>query len=136
MSDVVLNCEVEIIPNNQGDIALSFKVNNPSEQIIEIQYFQPFTDFVLKAYSNQSELSVIQPSYDTGIQPTNVTLASGETTRIETPIYLRFDPNVPPSGGDTPTQWTLLHVPTPVLLKFSLQFDGVDVETCEAYFTL
>ena len=58
--------------------------------------------------------------------------AAGTSARIETPIRLRFDPDVPPSGGDVPTRWTLQHDPVRVVLRATPHLEGAPVGLCEA----
>ncbi len=68
------------------------------------------------------------------VQPDTMTIVPGATVRIETPVQLRFDPRVPPSGGDVSTRWSLPHVPVPVRVQAALQLTGVTVGSCEARF--
>jgi hypothetical protein len=135
MNDVMLTCELEALSTFGGEIALSFHLRNPSDHPINIRYFKPFVGFDLSVYADDGQISIVQPAYDTGLQPISITLAAGETTQIDTPIRLRFDPNVKTSGGDVPTLWTLRHLPVPVLLRAIVQLSGATVTPCEVRFS-
>jgi len=134
MKDATLSCEIEVIPTSGSEASLAFNVRNPGSQPLNVQYFTPFTNFNLTAQADDGEVQLIQPAYETGVQPMMLTIAAGETVRIETPIQLRFDPNIDPSGGNVPTQWTLRHVPAPVLLQVTMQLNGANVEPCKVRF--
>jgi len=134
MDKATLTCEIEAIPTTDGEITLAFNVRNPGNQPMNVQYFTPFTDFNLTAQAEDGEVQLIQPAYDTGVQPITITIDSGEIVRIDTPIQLRFDPNIDPSGGDVPTQWTLRHVPAPVILRATMHLNGATVKPCEVHF--
>lgn len=112
-----LECQIELITTDAGDIHLAFLVRNTGEEKVSFMYFEPFCDFELEVRSGELGLPLIQPLYDTGIRPVRVTLAEGIVKRIETPIYIRFDPDVGPAGGDEPTRWSIRHVPMPVVIE-------------------
>lgn len=134
MNDVTLNCEMETIPTADGAF-IAFNLRNPENKTTTVQYFSPFSDFDLRAIAADGEVPLIQPTYDTGVQPMTLTIPAYESVRIDTPIQLRFDPNIGPSGGDVPTQWTLRCMPAPVLLLVKVRLNGATVLPCEAHFT-
>lgn len=127
-----LACTLQLVPAGGREIGLAFELRNPGARAVTAQYFNPFLDFALTAHADDGEIPIVQPGYDTGQQPIAVTIPAGESIRIETPIRLRFDPDVPPSGGNVPTVWTLQHTPVPVLLRATLSLEGVTVGPCEA----
>jgi hypothetical protein len=131
MKNYKLMCELDLTPR-QSEAGMGFKLQNIADSPITVQYFMPFADFELRAFTDEGQpIPVIQPAYDTGVQPVSVTLAAGETIRLETPIRLQFDPNMAPSGGDDPTLWTLQHAPTPVRLQVTMQFGDLELAPCE-----
>jgi len=132
MKNYQLMCELDLTPR-QGEVGLGFKLQNVTDSPITVQYFMPFADFELRAFTDEGQpIPIIQPAYDTGVQPVTVTLAAGETIRLATPIRLQFDPNMAPSGGDDATLWTLQHSPTPVRLQVSMHLGELEIEPCEA----
>ena len=52
--------------------------------------------------------------------------------QLVTPIHLRFDPKVPPSGGDDPMVWSIRSAPVPVTLRATLAISGMPVTIAEA----
>ena len=134
MSNDSLSSELEVAPKEDGEFALTFHLLNQGQNTIGVTYNVPFADFDLRVYAgNKEEVEVVQPAYDSAVQPVTVTIPVGGKVSIETPIRLRFDPQIGPAGGDIPTLWTLYHEPVPVRLKFILYLEGVDVAPCEAY---
>jgi hypothetical protein len=131
MTNYQLTCELDLIPR-QSEVGLGFNLQNVADKPITFRYFMPFADFELKAFTDEDQpIPIIQPAYDTGVQPVSVTVAAGETIRIETPIRLQFDPNMAPAGGDDPTLWTLQHAPTPVRLQVTMHLGELEVAPCE-----
>jgi len=128
----VLTCVLEIIPINPVEVGLAFLVSNPGNRPVEVHYLTPFIQFELSAKANRRKIPLIQPAYDTGAQLVRRVIAPGETIRIETPIKLVFDPQVPPSGGDIPTRWTLKQMPVSVDLSVTLRLGGASVAPCQA----
>ena len=126
-----LSCTIELTPAGGGEVALAFGLRNPGEQPVTVRYFRPFVGFALTARAEDGDVRIVQPAYDSGVQRVTATLAPGETVRLATPFRLRFDPNVPPSGGDVPTRWSLRHAPVPVVLRATLDLSGATVEPCE-----
>jgi hypothetical protein len=134
MKNTDLKCELDLTPAAGGDITLAFQVQNPTRHSVEIHFFRPFVGFELTVKAADGPIPLIQPAYDVPVQPQTLTLAPGATTRIDTPIHLRFDPQVPPSGGDVPTRWSLAHAPVPIQVQATLQLTGAEVAPCEARF--
>jgi hypothetical protein len=127
-----LACTLQLLPTGGSEIALAFEVRNAGGRPVTARYFRPYLDFELTATAADGPVPIVQPIHDTGLYPVEVTIEPGKTAHIETPIRLRFDPDVPPSGGDVPTVWTLRHAPVPVVLRAILRLDGATVGPCEA----
>jgi hypothetical protein len=127
-----LACTLQLVPTGGQEIGLAFELRNSGDRVVTAHSFTPFLDFVLTARADDGEIPIVQPGYDTGQQPIVMTIPAGESNRIATPIRLRFDPDVPPSGGDDPTIWTLQHAAVPVLLRATLSLEGATVSPCEA----
>jgi len=127
-----LACSLHLSPAGAGETGLAFELRNTGDRPVTVQYFRPYVAFDLTARTDGTEIAIVQPAYDTGLQPVTVTIPAGESARIETPIRLRFDPDVPPSGGDVPTRWTLQHDPVPVVLRATPHLEGAPVGLCEA----
>jgi hypothetical protein len=128
---MALNCTALLSARSDGEIGLAFELRNPGVQPVKLTYFQPYIQFDLVAEAADGQVPIVQPAYDTGVRPVNLTLDGGQTARIETPIYLRFDPNVAPSGGDQPKRWSLRHAPAQLTLRFTLRLNGAEVAPCE-----
>src|SRR5690242_18178515 len=94
-----LECGLELRPAPDGEIALAFEVRNPGDQPVEMRVFRPFFNFELTVQAEDGPVPVIQPPFNVRVQPETITVAPGETLRLATPIQLRFDTHVPPSGG-------------------------------------
>lgn len=134
MNNKQLECHIETIPTPAGDIHLAFSVTNTGDQVIPLFYFRPFCDFGIKIMQGDEEMPVIQPMYDTGLQPTRISLGAGETTRIATPIHLCFDPDVGPAGSEDPTCWSIRHVPTAVVIEAQVNL-GDEALLCRVGYT-
>ncbi|HMA33938.1 MAG TPA: hypothetical protein VKY74_05595 [Chloroflexia bacterium] len=134
MADAELTCALHLTPTVDGDIGLAFAVRNPGTQPVEIQFYRPFSSFDLAVQADDGALPVIQPAYNVAVRPHTATIAPGAALRIETPIQLRFDPQVPPSGGDVPTRWSLPHLPVAVRVRATLRLSGASIAPCEARF--
>jgi hypothetical protein len=132
MPKETLTCTLKLTPIDGGDVGMTFDLRNPGNQPVNLQYFQPFVEFSLTAQAQDGDVPLVQAHYDTGVQPISQTLGPGQSFQLETPIRLRFDPNVDPSGGNVLTRWTLRHAPVPVTLRATLHFDGLSVAPCEA----
>ncbi|RPI31383.1 MAG: hypothetical protein EHM70_11645 [Chloroflexota bacterium] len=130
----LLDCKLEIAPKAGGLVALSFDLTNRGDQPISIRYFSPFLSFELEAFAGNEPIELVQPAYDTGVQAVKASIAPGESYRIQTPIRLRFDPAIPPSGGNDPKVWTLKHDPVPVTLRVTLHIGELTIGPCEARF--
>lgn len=133
VNGAMLTCTLELTPIGPGGTGLAFLVTNPSQAPVEVHYFIPFIEFELSVETGGVQIPLIQPAYDTGVQPVRRVIAQGETIRIETPIKLVFDPDAPPYGGVIPTHWVLKHAPVPVDLTVTLQLGGAVAAPCQAH---
>ena len=129
-----LTCTLDLTPAGGGEVGLAFGVGNPGSRPVTVQYYRPFIGFDLTADAADGRVPLVQPGYDVGVQPVTQTIGAGETVQIATPIRLRFDPQVAPSGGAEPTLWTLKHAPAPVHLQVTLRLSGATVAPCSAQF--
>jgi hypothetical protein len=125
-----LRCELSLAPQTDGDIGVAFDVSNAGAEPVEIGFIHPFLGFELAVDSDDGPIPVVQPAYSVAGRAQTLTIAPGATERIETPVRLRFDPQVPPSGGDEPTRWSLAHEPVPVRLEATLRLDGRSLGPC------
>ncbi len=130
-----LTCDLELTPALAGEeIGLAFQVHNTGDAPVELHYFVPFIGFDLEVMADDGPVSLVQPGYDTGVRPTTQTIPGGETAQVDTPIRLRFDPQVGPAGGAVPTVWSLRHVPAPIVVRATLKFRDMVVGPCESQF--
>ena len=127
-----LTCELSLTRQADGDIGLAFDVLNPGDEPAGISFFRPFLGFELAVHADDGPVPVVQPAYSVGVAPAALTLRPGASTRIETPVRLRFEPDAPP--GDEPTRWSLRHEPVPVRVEATLMLNGQSVGPCEARF--
>jgi hypothetical protein len=128
-------CDLELIPDaTDHEIGLAFLVRNPGDSPLELRYFVPFIGFDLTVTADDGPVQVIQPAYDTGVQPRTESIRGGGAARLETPIKLRFDPQVGPAGGDIPTIWSMRHAPTPITVRVTLRFQNLVIGPCERRF--
>ncbi len=134
MEDHGLACALEATLTADDEVAIAFTLLNHGHKPVEIRHFVPFLDFELTAWIDDSEVPLVQPALEAGLHPVTVTVGPGETVRVATPIRLRYDPHVGPSGGELPTRWTLRHLPAPTLLRASVRIGGATVGPCEVLF--
>jgi hypothetical protein len=131
----MLTCEVELMTISGGgrgtEIGLVFHVHNPGKQPAMVNYFKPFIRFDLSVWVGEEPMRVSQPAYDVPAQPQSITIAPGESVRIDTPIRLRFAGGGHSLHSHQPTVWTLEHPPAPILLRVQLHLEGAGVTPCE-----
>jgi len=128
-------CDLELTPDAANrEIGMAFQVHNPGDSPIELRYFVPFIGFELTVTADDGPVQVVQPMYDTGVQARVVSIPGGGAARVETPIRLRFDPQIGPAGGDIPTIWTMRHAPTPITIRATLRFPNLAIGPCERRF--
>jgi hypothetical protein len=134
MDDSGLECALSVRPEAGGDIGLAFDIRNSGREPQELELSEPFLAFDLTAEAGHGPIPVVQPAYDVPVRPRAERIEPGRAVRIETPVTLRFDPDVPPSGGDVPTRWSLPSEPVPVRLRATIRVDGHAFAPCEARF--
>jgi len=90
-------------------------------------------DFKLEVLDARGDaLEVVQPALDLGVYPKPIALAKGAVERLATPIRLRFDAGVAPSGGNDRMLWSIRSAPQPVRLRATLKVEGIRVAPAEA----
>jgi hypothetical protein len=127
-----LDCTLHLSSATGRETGLAFELRKSGGQAVTVEYYAPFFGFDLTARAADGDVPVVQPHFDIGVQPVSATIAPGTSVRIETPVRLRFAPNVDPSGGDDPMVWSLRHAPAPVVVRVTLHLDGATVNPCEA----
>jgi hypothetical protein len=131
MENKALHCEIKALAIGAGQITLAFQINNLNYKPVAVRYFTPFAAFELQVFAGGEKVPVVQPAYETGLQPVDAVIPAGGSIMISTPIRLRFDPQVGPSGGNNPLVWSLVHVQAPVLIRAVLHLAGLTLEPCE-----
>jgi hypothetical protein len=131
MDHPALTCQIEAMPAGSGEFALAFLVANPSNGPVTVDYSTPFLDFELRAFAADGEVRIVQPMYDTGITPTELTIDAGDSARLPTPIRLRYGPAPESAADDAPTVWTLDRAPVAVRLEATVHLGDVTVGPCQ-----
>jgi hypothetical protein len=131
MADTNLSCALALTPLPDGDIGLTFHIRNAGRELARISYYEPFTDFDLAVEATDGAVPLVQPHYDIPVRPVTRTLGVGQIVQLNTPIRLRFDPTVPPSGGTVSTRWSLRHAPAAVTIRATVRVNGATIAPCE-----
>lgn len=112
--------------------ALAFLLKNASTRDIQITFMEPFVELGIEAVGPSGErLEVVQPGLDLPVRPAQRTVAPGATLRLDTPIQVRFDATVPPSGGSDPMMWSIRSRPVVVKLRTTLHLGGIAPQLVE-----
>jgi len=113
--------------------SITFVLQNTTTRELRGTVLEPVAAFNLEVRSESGELlPLAQPALDIPGQPRALVLAPGASVQLVTPIHLRFDPKVPPSGGDDPMVWSIRSAPVPVTLRATLAISGMPVTIAEA----
>lgn len=114
--------------------SIAFVLHNTTTKEQRGTVLEPIAAFSLEIKSATGEpLSLAQPALDIPGQPRVLVLAPGASAELATPIRLRFDPKVPPSGGDDPMLWSIRSAPVPVVIRATLTISGMAVSVAEAH---
>jgi hypothetical protein len=127
-----LSCALVLTPIGDA-VAIAFRIGNPSERPVSLQHPIPFLNFELRAESDDGPIPIVQAAYDTGIAPREQVIPPHGEVRIDTPIRLRFDPNIAPSGGNDRRQWTLVAAPVPVRITARVRLVAETLECQESW---
>lgn len=128
----MVSTSLQLAPNGPS-WSLAFVLENTTAGEFRGQLYEPFVGFKLEVTSATGErLVLVEPSLDMPVRPRLLVLAPGAKERLQTPIRLRFDPAVPPSGGDDPRLWTIRSAPVPVRLRATLEITGMPLQVADA----
>lgn len=114
--------------------SLAFLVKNASTRDVQVSFMEPFVGFGVEAVSLSGErLEVVQPGLNLAVRPARRTVSPGATFRLDTPIQIRFDATVPPSGGTDLMMWSIRSLPVAVKLRATLHLGGIDPQLVEGH---
>jgi len=125
-----LDCALELTTRPDGNVDMTFVLNNATGDSVTVAYMAPFIDFSLTASADDGDVEIIQPMYNIGAQPIAGVIDPGESVRIRSPFHLQFGPAEPAQGD--PMVWTLVHDPAPVQLEAAPRVQGATIATCTA----
>lgn len=112
---------------------LTFLLKNASTRDIEVTFMEPFVSFSVEAVGTGGDrLEVVQPGLNLPVRPARRTISPGATLRLDTPIQIRFDATVPPSGGNDPMLWSIRSRPVEVKLRATLRLGGIEPQLVES----
>lgn len=120
----MISTTLDLVPDNDS-WALRFTLRNPSSRELSAQIIEPFLQYELEITARGgARLPLAQPAYNVQGRPRTLVLPAGGSVQLETPIRLRFDPVVPPSGGDDPMVWSIRAPRQPVRVQATLALTG------------
>ncbi|HEX8107963.1 MAG TPA: hypothetical protein VF516_09565 [Kofleriaceae bacterium] len=128
-----LSATLELLPSG-NDWSIGFTLNNPTAQAIDATIHEPFASFTVEVATDDGKrLELVQPALDVPVHPVPFHLGAGETMRLATPFRLRFDPKVPPAGGDDPFLWSIASVRVSVVISARLTIEGLAPIAAQAH---
>jgi hypothetical protein len=119
-----LSATLELSPSGD-DWSIAFTLRNPTDKAIDTETTEPFLDFALDVRAGDTKLPITQPALDIPVRDVTLHFAPGESKRLVTPIRLRFDPDVPPSGGHDRFVWSIESARVPVVVKATITLAGL-----------
>lgn len=120
----MISTAVDLVPDGEG-WALRFVLRNSSSRELSAEIIEPFLQFELEVTARDgARLSLAQPAFDMQGRPRTLRLPAGGRVQLETPIRLRFDPAVAPSGGGDPMVWSIRAPRQPVRLRATFELSG------------
>jgi hypothetical protein len=94
----------------------------------------PFLQYELEVTTrDEARLSVAQPAFNVPGRPRALVLPAGATVQLQTPIRLRFDPDVPPSGGPDPMVWSIRGPRQPVRVRATFELPGLGAQVADGH---
>jgi hypothetical protein len=123
-------CRAILTPASDGEYSLRFALSNPTSQPIQLDSYEPFLQFRVRAAADGALVAVEQPPLDIPVQPTTITVPASGSVELATPIRLRFRAGAPPSSGRF--VWSIAHAPVGVELTFTLDLPPPFDQPCQA----
>lgn len=111
-------CRAVLTPASDGEYSLRFALSNPTSLPIQLDSYEPFLQFRVRAAAGGAVIAVEQPALDIPIQPTTITIPASGSVELTTPIRLRVRTGAPPSAERF--VWSIIHDPRGVELTFTL----------------
>ena len=129
----MVSTSLELVPVGDG-WAVAFSLNNTTSHEVSGQIVEPFLGYQLEvATPDGTKLSIAQPAFNVIGRPRTLVLAAGATVRLETPIRLRFDPSVPPSGGPDRMVWSIRAPKQRVEVKATFEIPGLGAQVARGH---
>ncbi|HEY4244804.1 MAG TPA: hypothetical protein VGM88_33545 [Kofleriaceae bacterium] len=108
---------VQLAPAGDATYSVTFTLSNPTASAIDLDTYEPFTAFAVRATAAGATLTVTEPALDTPVQPKHLHIPAHGSAALMTPIKLHFGT---PASTDVFT-WSIAHAPKGVDLTFTLK---------------
>lgn len=122
-------CRALLTPASEGEYSLRFALSNPTSQPIQLNSYEPFLQFRVRAVAGGAVVAIEQPALDIPVQPITVTVPASGSIELTTPIRLRFRPGTPPSSERF--VWSIAHAPEGIELTFMLDLPAPFDQPCQ-----
>jgi hypothetical protein len=129
----MISTALELVPDGER-WSITFSLRNTGARELTAQIVEPFLQYELEVTTRDgARLSVAQPAFNVPGRPRALVLPAGATVQLQTPIRLRFDPNVPPSGGPDPMVWSIRGPRQPVRVRATFELPGLGAQVADGH---
>jgi hypothetical protein len=129
MKETVSPCRANLIAQAPGSYDIVFTLTNSSERAVQLEAYQPFLQFQVRALVGASAVAVMQPELDIPVQPQTLTVPGLSDLVLYTPIRMLIEPGATSRDG---MLWAVDHAVHGLVLEFTLGLPAPFDQPCRA----